>query len=217
MRGLIEKDLRLTLARKQTLVIFFVMALFMGLSMDGSFIIGYLTMLATIMSVGTISYDEFDNGFAFLMTLPFDRKTYVREKYLFSLVLSAAAWCIGAVLYCIGSLIRHSAINLTDELPVLLAILPVLYLSAAILIPLQLKYGAEKSRIVFFIIFGIIALLMIGAKNLFNSSNSILAALTKVLNDKSPVVVLIILAALCAIIAFISCLISIQIIKKIEF
>ncbi len=217
MRGLIEKDLRLTLARKQTLVIFFVMALFMGLSMDGSFIIGYLTMLATIVSVGTISYDEFDNGFAFLMTMPFDRKTYVREKYLFSLVLSAAAWCIGALLYFIGSLIRHNAINLTEELPVLFAILPVLYLSAAILIPLQLKYGSEKSRIVFFIIFGLIALLLVGAKSYFNGSNNIMAALTKVLNNMSPVVVLIALTALCAIIALISCLISIQIIEKKEF
>ncbi len=217
MRGLIEKDLRLTLARRQTLIIFFVMALLMGISMDSSFIIGYLTMLAAIVSVGTISYDEFDNGFAFLMTLPFDRKTYVREKYLFSLILSAAAWCIGAVLYCIGSLIRHNAINLTDELPVLLAILPVLYLSAAILIPLQLKYGAEKSRLVFFIIFGVIALLLIGAKNYFNGSYRITAALTRVLNDMSSVVVLVVLTALCTIIALISCLISIQIIKKKEF
>ena len=65
MRGLIEKDLRLTLARKQTILIFFVMALIMGASMDGSFLIAYLTMLATILAVGTISYDEFDNGFAF--------------------------------------------------------------------------------------------------------------------------------------------------------
>ncbi len=217
MRGLIEKDLRLTLARKQTLVIFFVMALFMGLSMDGSFIIGYLTMLATIVSVGTISYDEFDNGFAFLMTLPFDRKTYVREKYLFSLVLSAAAWCVGAVLYCIGSTIRHNAVSLTHELPVLLAILPVLYLSAAILIPLQLKYGSEKSRIVFFIIFGVIVLLLIGAKKYFSGSNKTISSLTKILNDMPPVAVLIILTALCAIIALISCLISIQIIKKKEF
>ncbi len=217
MRGLIEKDLRLTLARRQTLVIFFVMALLMGISMDSSFIIGYLTMLATIVSVGTISYDEFDNGFAFLMTMPFDRKTYVREKYLFSLVLSAAAWCIGVVLYFIGSLIRHSAVNLTDELPVLIAILPVLYLSAAILIPLQLKYGAEKSRIVFFIIFGIIALLLVGTKSYFNGSYNITAALTNVLNDMSPVVVLIVLTVLCAVIALISCLISIQIIEKKEF
>ena len=85
MFGLIEKDLRLTLVRKQTLFIFLAMALIMGQSMEGEFLVGYLTMFAVLVAIGTTSYDEFDNGFAFLMTLPFDRKTYVREKYLFCL------------------------------------------------------------------------------------------------------------------------------------
>ncbi|MCR5402770.1 MAG: ABC-2 transporter permease [Butyrivibrio sp.] len=217
MLGLMEKDLRLTLCRKQTLVIFFVMALLMGISMDGAFIVGYLTMLATIMSVGTISYDEFDNGYVFLMTLPFDRKTYIREKYLFSLIMSAAAWCVGAVLYCTGNLLRHNAINLMDELPMVLAILPVLYLSAAIMIPLQFKYGAEKSRIVFSILLGAIAVLLIGAKKYFNGSEHIIASLAKTLNEMSSVVMLIILTALCSILALTSYLISIQIMKKKEF
>ncbi len=80
MRGLLEKDLRLTLCRKQTIMLFLFMTLVMGMSMDGSFLVGYLTMLMMMIAVGTLNYDEFDNGFAFLMTLPFDRKTYVREK-----------------------------------------------------------------------------------------------------------------------------------------
>ena len=185
MLGLIEKDLRLTIARKQTLLIFFVMALVMGIAMDGSFLIGYLTMLATIVAIGTISYDEYDNGFAFLMTMPFDRKTYVREKYLFSLILAAAAWCIGTILYCIGSVIRHDAANLTDEIPMLLALIPVFYLSAAIMIPLQLKYGYEKSRVVLFIIFGAIAILIFGSSKIFGGSN-VLAGLTTTLDGMPP-------------------------------
>ena len=216
MLGLIEKDLRLTLTRKQTLLIFFVMALIMGWTMDGSFLIAYLTMLATIVAVGTISYDEFDNGFAFLMTLPFDRKTYVREKYLFCLILAAAAWCIGAVLYGIGSTVRHQAVILTDELPMLLALIPVLYLSAAIMIPLQLKYGSEKSRIVLFILFGIIAILIFGSKTLFDSSNT-LAGLAASLDGISPAVVLPVLTAVCALAAFASYLCSVRIMEKKEF
>ena len=111
MRGLIEKDLRLTISRKQTLLIFFIMALVMGMTMDGTFIVGYLTMLGAILAVGTISYDEFDNGYAFLMTLPFERKTYVTEKYLFCLCMEAVFWCAGAFIYCLGSLVRNSGGN----------------------------------------------------------------------------------------------------------
>lgn len=48
-----------------------------------------MTMFGAMIAVGTLSYDETDNGLAFLMTLPVDRKTYVREKYLFILICTA--------------------------------------------------------------------------------------------------------------------------------
>lgn len=216
MLGLIEKDLRLTLTRKETLVIFFVMALVMGTSIEGSFVIGYLTMLTTIVAVGTISYDEFENGFAFLMTLPFDRKTYVREKYLLTLFLNVAAWCIGAILYFIGSLIRHNTGNLTEELPVLLTLIPVIYLSAAIMIPLQLKYGPEKSRIIFFIILGIIAILIFGSSKIFSSSN-ILAGTLMAFNGISHAAALVTLTALCLLLTYASYVWSVRIMHEKEF
>ena len=217
MLGLLEKDLRLTLSRKQTLVIFIVAALVMGMTMDGTFLVGYLTMLSTITAVSTISYDEFDNGMAFLMTLPFTRKIYVREKYLFSLLSAAAAWCVGLILYIVSAALRHNTIVLADELPMLLAILPVLYLSAAVMIPLQLKYGSEKSRIVLFILFGLAAVLFVGIKNGFGSSLPSPDGLVKVLDGLSPAVVLLPLAAVCALAAYISYLCSVRIMEKKEF
>ena len=217
MRGLIEKDLRLTLTRKQTLLIFFVMALIMGVSMDGAFIVGYLTILATIVAVGTISYDEFDNGFTFLMTLPFDRKTYIREKYLFCFLMAAAAWCVGTVLCFIGNIVRRSGVSMIDELPMLAALLPVLYLSAAVMIPLQLKYGSEKSKTVLFLLFGAIAVLLFWAKNIFSGTNNPFMQLAKTLDGMSPSVVLLTLTGVCALAAYASYLWSTWIMEKKEF
>ncbi len=211
-----EKDLRLTLARKQTLLIFCIMGLVMGISIDGSFVIGYLTILATIVAVGTISFDEFDNGFAFLMTLPFDRKAYVREKYLFSLIIAAGAWFAGVILYCAGSVIRHNAISMMSELPMLLALIPVLYLPASIMIPLQLKYGSEKSRLVLAVIFGIIAVLIFGSNKLFHGSN-IFAGLAAALDSRSPLAVLAVITAVCLLAAYVLYLWSIRIMEKKEF
>ena len=216
MLGLIEKDLRLTLTRKQTLIIFLAIALFMGISMDGTFVIGYFTMLATIMSVGTISYDEFDNGFAFLMTLPFERKTYVREKYLLSLLFVAAAWSIGTILYCIGSVIRHNTAALSDELPVMPVLIPLFYLAAAIMIPLQLKYGAEKSRLALAVIFGIIAAVIYGSTRLLDGTN-ILSRLAMTLESISPVIALVALSGICIIVSYVFYLLSVRIIEKKEF
>lgn len=217
MLGLLEKDLRLTLTRKQTLLIFVVAALVMGMTMDGSFLVGYLTMLATITAIGTISYDEFDNGMAFLMTLPTGRKTYVLEKYLFSLLLAAAAWCVGLILYAVMSAVRHSAIALGDELPMLLAILPVLYLSAAVMIPLQLKYGSEKSRIVLFILFGVAAALFVGLKNGFGGAVPSPDGLIMALSGLSPAAVLLSLTAVCVLLTVVSYLCSVRIMEKKEF
>ena len=217
MLGLMEKDLRLTLARKQTMFIFLALALVMGLSMEGTFLIGYLTMLATVVAIGTISYDEFDNGFAFLMTLPFDRKTYVREKYLFCLLMAAAAWCLGAILYGAGNSAVNMRDSLIDELPMLLAMIPVVYLSAAIMIPMQLKFGSEKGRIVMFLIFGLAAVLVAGGKQLLGDSPQSLAGLAETLEGLLPAVVLLALTAVCVLLAYASCLWSIRIMEKKEF
>ncbi|MCR4690647.1 MAG: ABC-2 transporter permease [Lachnospiraceae bacterium] len=216
MLGLIEKDLRLTLKRKQTLMVFFVMALIMGLSMDGSFIIGYLTLFASIVAIGTISYDEFDNGFSFLMTLPFGRKTYVREKYLFSLMLAAIAWCFGIILCCVENAIRQNGAIRADELPKLFAFIPLMYLSAAIMIPLQLKFGSEKSRIVLFIIFGFLAALLFGGART-SVGTKILGRLVEVLDQMSSAVVLAVIVAVCMLLAGGSYYCSIKIMEKKEF
>ena len=215
MLGLIEKDLRLTLTRKQTLLVFLVMALIMGMSMDGSFIIGYLTMFATIVAIGTISYDEFDNGFPFLMTLPVGRKTYVREKYLFSLMLAAIAWCFGIILCSIGNVIRHTEALGISDLPMLLSFIPLMYLSAVIMIPLQLKFGSEKSRLVLFVLFGVIAALLFGGAKMAGSN--LLGELVIALEQMSPAVVLIVIVAGCVVATGVSYLCSVSIMEKKEF
>ncbi|MBQ3295066.1 MAG: ABC-2 transporter permease [Erysipelotrichaceae bacterium] len=220
MSGLIEKDLRLTLTRKQTLLIFLIMAFFMGASIDGAFIVSYLTMLGTIIAIGTITYDEYDNGYAFLMTLPFDRKTYVKEKYLFSLLMATASWIFGMIVYVIFSIIRHDPMfmdNTLELLVMLTGMIPVVYLCSTFMIPLQLKYGSERSRTVLFIIYGIIAVIAIGARSLLNGVDNPFAGLDLALNSIPPYVILITLFVICAILTYVSYLISVRIMEKKEF
>ncbi|MGN0367798.1 MAG: ABC-2 transporter permease, partial [Wujia sp.] len=79
MAGLIEKDIRILLRRKQALFLFFALAVVLGYTQGGTFILGYLPLLIMLLAMGTIAYDELDNGYTFLFTLPIDVKTYVRE------------------------------------------------------------------------------------------------------------------------------------------
>ena len=72
MKGLFVKDIELMKQQKQFFVLVVVMGVILNLAGSGSvsFAIGYFTIVTAIFAITTISYDEFDNGLAFLMTLP---------------------------------------------------------------------------------------------------------------------------------------------------
>ena len=81
MKGLLIKDFRLMKVQKS----FFLLIAVIGvwgtlLSENVTSAIGFLTFVMSLFSVSSISYDEFDNGNAFLFSLPITRTTYVVEK-----------------------------------------------------------------------------------------------------------------------------------------
>lgn len=153
MRGLLQKDLCLLLQRSRALIILLGVGIMMGYSTDGSFVIGYMTMLCAILTVGTISYDEFDNGYPFLFTLPITKKTYVIGKYIFCLLGDMAGWVISVIIYA-GCRIAKGNVFTANELMEAISFIPVVGLITAIMLPLQLKFGAEKSRQVLAVIVG---------------------------------------------------------------
>ena len=69
MKGLLIKDMKLMLNQKKFFVtIGFIAVMMAGVVKDTSFIISYMTVLGAMFTISTISYDEFDNGNAFLFS-----------------------------------------------------------------------------------------------------------------------------------------------------
>ena len=164
MLGLMRKDLCLLLQRSRAIIIMVGVGVIIGFSTDGGFLIGYLTMISAILSIGTISYDEFDNGYPFLLTLPVTRKSYVTAKYLFCLASNLAGWAAASVIYAGCCLLKGERFGM-EQLTDALAILPVAGLMTAVMLPLQLKYGAEKSRLALAALAGgVVALGYVGVK-----------------------------------------------------
>ena len=153
MRGLMQKDMCLLLQRSRVMIVMIGIAALMGFATDGSFVIGFLTMMCAVLTVGTVSYDEFDNGYPFLLTLPITKRTYVIGKYLFCLLGGLIGWCVSVAIYICCSLIKGNAVSAADFLETL-AFIPLFGLITAIMLPMQLKYGAEKSRIVIAVVGG---------------------------------------------------------------
>ena len=71
MKGLFVKDLKLMMLQKNFLLL--ILAIVIGMMIftdDVIFPLGFLSFTVSLFTVGTISYDDFDNGNAFLFTLP---------------------------------------------------------------------------------------------------------------------------------------------------
>ena len=149
MKGLLIKDWKLLLRNQKSFLVIMsvMMVLYMAIG-NPVFVISYTPMLCVFVALSTITYDMFDNGAAFLFSLPFSRKDYVREKYIFSGLITLTAWGI-SVLVAVG----YSVVKGEDWKELLMM---------GVSVPLQLKFGAEKSRVVVILVMAVMFGMVIG-------------------------------------------------------
>ena len=92
MKGLLVKDFKLIKLQKNFFIVIIAIAIGLAVINDSpTFMLGFLTFVVSMFTLSTITYDEFDNGNAFLFTLPISRKSYVVEKYGFSFLVGTGS------------------------------------------------------------------------------------------------------------------------------
>ena len=161
MKGLIFKDLYFMLKQKKMFLIplcIFIPFVFLQGAESAPFVISYMTLFGGILAISSLSYDDYDGSMAFLMTLPVTRKEYVFEKYIFSLGGSLLFWTVATMFY----LVLYASES-AEILAVGLVLSLMLTGFQMIMLPVQLKYGGDKGRMV---LIGIVAFIMIGAYGL---------------------------------------------------
>ncbi len=147
MRGLMVKDLRLLLQRKSFFALLIIAAAALGMTDSGtSFLIMYFTIIMSVFVSSTVTYDEYDNCYPFLFTLPVTRKIYAQEKYLFGIIMGLAADIIATGIAVAVTLARGEQIT-SEIFENTVMVIPVFILVNAVSLPFTLKYGVEKSRI----------------------------------------------------------------------
>ena len=156
MRGLIVKDYCLMIQRGSLMLLYLFMAVIFSFTMDSTFTVAYLSMLGGFLAISTISYDEADNGYPFLMTLPITAKTYALEKHVFAGMIQGSFWIFAVALQALLALVRQDTQQFLEELPVYATFLLVFLILISVLLPIELKFGVEKSRIVLLVLVGII-------------------------------------------------------------
>ncbi len=218
MKGLFIKDLRLLKGQKQFFAaVLLMMAIFMGTYTNFSFVISYITMMVGVLTLTTISYDDFENGLGYIFTLPVSRRDYVGEKYLFSVVTTLPGLAAVSILSFVVSGIRK-----IDFLPgewaasaVVGFLLVTMMLS--VLIPLQLKFGVDKSRVAMMLVMGGIMLIIYVGTKVCDALGIDWIGAVNILDELSPAVSLLGAAAICGIVMVISYLVSLHVIEKREF
>lgn len=166
MKGLLIKDFKLLKGQKQFFAaVLIVMTVFLMTSTSPSFVIIYITVMMGMLTLTTISYDEHENGMGYLFTLPVSRKGYVREKYLFGIMTTLPVLAVVSAIAFLVSGIRHIDFTVDEWGGAIMGSMLVVTMMLSLLIPIELKFGAERSRIAMTLVFGgAFAVVFIGVK-----------------------------------------------------
>ena len=198
MKGLLVKDFLLMIKSKKVILFMLFIGIIGGIN-DISFATGYILMVLAILSLSTISYDEANHGLNTLFTLPISKSDYVKEKYLFSLIITGIGFVFVTILGC------FSKSGFMETLIILSTALLLLALS------FQLKEGNEKGRIVLFVV-------VFGCTFLFAFLNQFIPkffeSIESVLNTLDPIMFSVGLLITSFILYFISMMISIRVYKN---
>ena len=212
MIGLLIKDIKLM----KNQIVFFLVTIVCGLILvPNKPLIGAWVLAFVIgnFSIGSMTYDDFDNGNAFLFTLPFTRKQYTKEKYLYSLIMGSLVGILLFIYDVIYQTIVNKEIDIYEVmfLESLVIILTLLMLS--VMIPIQFKYGSEKGKMANLAVMGV-GLIIIFATDKIIPTTSVAIMVTEKRNTLSMSAVFILMTIA---IYYISMLISQKIINQKEF
>ena len=207
MSGLLIKDLYFI--KRQKIYIFVILMLIFAWQ-SPAFVASYSGILSSSLLVATMSYDNFEGGLGYLMTLPVTRKMYVRSKYLLSLIVSfffltvAMASGMGMRFIVSGNV---SYLDFGDAFVSMIVIDTALTM---VNIPSILKWGPEKGRIA---TFAIVAVCVAATYVLFEMGLEMPDFLRNIDFFAGAAAVL----ALSAVLRLISYAVSVRIMEKKEF
>lgn len=166
MKALFIQDIRYMLTQKSFLVTILIVGIALALGQNDNyiFVIGYLGFMGMITGLMSLTMDDQSHGLAFLFSLPIDRRTYVREKYLFVVFMGIVFSLFATALCLLFRMFAEYKAPLDEILATAFGTFFVMLLFVAIMLPLQLKFGAERARLASFIAIGFffVAVLLAG-------------------------------------------------------
>ncbi|MEG0365791.1 MAG: ABC-2 transporter permease [Coprobacillus sp.] len=203
MMGLLIKDFKLLKQQRNMLLIMIAISLMLvATGNDVSFVMSYLTFIATFFVTSTISYDEYNKSNIFLFTLPVSRKEYVQEKYFLGILVCSSIWFLTTVLCTFYQMNNVLDFAMLEWLGMALLILCIPLITLSFMIPTQLKYGGEKGRIAMIAVVGIAFIIGFGFIMLCQYLNIDVDALLNSVSNTGVVIGGVVLTAIVGLISY---------------
>ena len=173
MTGLLYKDFLALKGHLSTYVVFFV--IYGGLCIAGVFspsvLAGMVVLISIITPMTTVTSDDISRWNRFAVASPACRRGVVAGKYLFTLLMVLLSTAVVSLLMVALSPTGRLDAPLGEVLLAVLACGGIALLMNAVVLPLLLKFGAEKARMVsmalFLAVFGGFALVGLAVGNGF--------------------------------------------------
>ncbi len=167
MKGLLLKDFYMVC--KYCKAFLLIVIAFLGVSVtntDASFFLIYPCMVASIIPVTLLGYDERNKWLEYSGTLPYTRGQIVSGKYLIGLIIQLSVLVLTLIAQAISMHI-HSRIDPKELLVLLMMLLTMSCFASSITLPFMFKLGVEKGRIAYYVMIGFICGSSLLVSNLF--------------------------------------------------
>lgn len=161
MKGLLIKDFSYLKQNKFLYIFLIIFGFSFSLFYDNpSFVLGYYSVFSGILVLGTISYDDYNHGLSFILTLPVTKKQYIQEKYVLSYLLGIVLIFMATILAAISCFQAQKNFHFMNTEAILgcLFVLLFAFLLSSLLIPVQIKFGSHRGQYAMLVVFGSIAL-----------------------------------------------------------
>lgn len=158
VKGLLIKDLRLVFSQmKLFFAIMAVWGVFMAVNIEQFYFVpAYTAVFCSFISLSTYSYDEFENGMAYIFTLPVQRRDYVRAKYLLGILFMMVPTIVITFAACVAGMVTKGEAAVWEYFAATVTSIGIALVLIAVENPLYIQFGQEKSKIFKLVSFGII-------------------------------------------------------------
>jgi hypothetical protein len=155
MKGLLLKEIYVMFKNnKISLIVIPLFSLF-GIFNKQFMFIMLIPVLLSMLTLGTMTYDELSRWNSFAQCMPVERKSIVSSKYITMVLMALTGSVIVGTVHIIQSMIQNT-VDIRSTALMALASFALALVVPCLSIPLNFKFGTTNGRIFYLIIAGVI-------------------------------------------------------------